>query len=79
MPYGVPTSTAEGHLALCSLLTALLLLHPAAFRRSMIVKRAPQRDVFRCLAAFDKETDAYCTLVPLMQQVCAYVFHNFFS
>lgn len=42
----------------------------------MIVKRAPQRDVFRCLAAFGKETDAYCTLVPLMRQVRAYIFHR---
>ncbi|XP_034252920.1 uncharacterized protein LOC117652260 isoform X2 [Thrips palmi] len=41
-----------------------------AFQRSMIVKRTPQTDQFRCLAAFAKETDAYCGLVPTLRSLC---------
>lgn len=42
-----------------------------AFQRTMIVKRTPKMDQFRCLAAFAKETDAYRVLVPVLEELCA--------
>ncbi|KAE8744749.1 EcKinase 1 [Frankliniella occidentalis] len=42
------------------------------FQRSVIVKRAPDRDRFRCLAAFAKETEAYSVLVPALARAVSW-------
>lgn len=42
----------------------------AAFERSLIVKRVPPFDAFRCLAAFAKESAAYRALVPALSRAC---------